>query len=617
VGFWLDRLMHGIHSQMPFSVLGAVYAGSNWDSFADDDIPVPLRRHLNGNAVYNVTHPFLLDMLSKYSDELWTTVKHSSFDVQLSEALFQDRNVSLEDAEQVYGYKATPLIANLASTLVVPRDLPDTAIIVHGAVYLQEWPVPGCAPTGLGVEGSGAYPRRMLGASSATSLTLLISDLGNGGIDRLLASLQAAEEHLARPSCAGSSLPFSRVLVLTHDEVSAERAARAFLRTPAGHYRLCRNAFAEAADPDASACGDSGIPVEIELRDTGASAWWDICKSSITTEWFVQVTSDFTLARNFKLPVDTDKTGTRLHPVCPFLEFDSEYCRRECRAEVERAQAAILPTINRHYLQAHTVYRTDIRSGFCGALDAANDRLPDPVDPSPSAYFAYVHRVIGAQGRDMRRPAVHLRHLLPPSPSQPLLSRTEQLCAGQADPPQCSSKAVQNACARQDVVGTHFRQVCRLACGTCAAELRQARQIVRERWYPLWADRIRREDEVYMQYDRLRYFLARGLVGAASRALCEDSVDFQFDACPCRFPFFHNNESHMECIVTGNSPYLTCPTSLPNVRPHAPLQPPLHPSPHHSLRCADPRAFGRRWRLALLHAGGHAAGELEHRGAFC
>ena len=58
----------------------------------------------------------------------------------------------------------------------------------------------------------------MLSANANTSLSLLVSDFGNGGIDRLLASLLLAEEHLAHPSCAGSSLPFSRIVVSTHDE---------------------------------------------------------------------------------------------------------------------------------------------------------------------------------------------------------------------------------------------------------------------------------------------------------------------------------------------------------------------------------------------------------------
>ena len=45
--------------------------------------------------------------------------------------------------------------------------------------------------------------------------------------------------------------------------------------------------------------------MEVEVRDTRHSAWWDICRASISTEWFMQVTSDFTLVKNFKLPVDT------------------------------------------------------------------------------------------------------------------------------------------------------------------------------------------------------------------------------------------------------------------------------------------------------------------------
>ena len=211
---------------------------------------------------------------------------------------------------------------------------------------------------------------------------------------------QAAEEHLARPACAGSPLPFSRVAVLTNEAGSAARAAMSFLRRATGRFRLCRSGLPEEEeDVDSSLCdGSSGVPVEIGLRDTSVSAWWDICKANISTDWFMQVTSDFTLARNFKLPVDTDAAGTRLLPISPFLDFDSESCGRECRDEVSRVRAGILPAANRHYLQAQTVYRTDVRSEFCRALEAANERLPDPVDPTPTAYFAYMERVIGDVG---------------------------------------------------------------------------------------------------------------------------------------------------------------------------------------------------------------------------
>ena len=69
-----------------------------------------------------------------------------------------------------------------------------------------------------------------------------------------------------------------------------------------------------------------------------------------------------------------------------------------------------------------------------------------------------------------------------------------------------------------------------------------------------------------MSYDQLRFFLAKGLVGSASPTPCEDSGEFDFSDCPCRFPFFHDNEEHMECVL-GKAGFLICPTSLPNARP--------------------------------------------------
>ena len=609
--YWLDRLLRDIEYRRPFSVLGSVYTGSNWDSFSDNEVPAPLRRHLNGNAVYNVSHPFLTEMLSRFNEESWRTAKHSSFDVELSEVIFRDNNASMDVAAQVYGYKTTPLISNLAATLTLPRDIADTAILVHGAVYLQEWPRPGCPRAER-----TAYPQKMLSANANTSLSLLVSDFGNGGIDRLLASLLLAEEHLAHQSCAGSSLPFSRIVVSTHDEASAAKVTRSFLTaSPRGHhFRLCPSALRFTGNQHGlGSCDDSfGVPVEVEVRDTRQSAWWDICRANISTEWFMQVTSDFTLVRNFKLPVDTDTTATQLLPVNPFLDFDSQYCGRECREEVERVRAAILPTANRHYMQAHTVYRTDIASEFCDALEAANTRLLDPVDPTPTAYFAYMQRVIGDLPSPFS-PALSPPPSSPPPPPPPpwpfgssslavpprmpspppaLPSQSEPLCAGQPDPPRCDLKVIRSACSRQDAVGRHFRRVCRLACDTCAPEDFQIGESTRERWSALWTYHTRDDGTVYMLYDQQRYFFVKGLVGSASPPPCEDSADYT--ACPCRFPFFHDNEYRTECAIMGESPYLTCPTSLPNVRP-SPVQHPSRPSSSHApLSSGRPSSTRRR-----------------------
>jgi hypothetical protein len=240
---WLDALTAEVFAKAPFSVLGSRYSGHNWDKLTgvSGAISDALKYHLNGNAVYDVSHTLVLDALSAYTaDTTFATTMQSSFDVRLAEMLINDPNDSLSglgisegdlESNAASQYKQTALLANFATTLTLPHDIDSSAVkVVHGAVYLQNWPSPAC-PRELNPTW---YPGLTMSedSSSQAKLTLIVSDTGGDGFfpffHSLLAAGTYAETQVSGTGCESSinnpldALPFSKIIVVTTDEGSAD-----------------------------------------------------------------------------------------------------------------------------------------------------------------------------------------------------------------------------------------------------------------------------------------------------------------------------------------------------------------------------------------------------------
>eukprot|EP00957_Ditylum_brightwellii_P069123 5247691-Ditylum_brightwellii.AAC.1 len=61
VNGWLDMMLSEIKKNEPFVILGSKYDGHSWDNYRDE-MPPALVDHLNGNAIFNVTHPLMEDI---------------------------------------------------------------------------------------------------------------------------------------------------------------------------------------------------------------------------------------------------------------------------------------------------------------------------------------------------------------------------------------------------------------------------------------------------------------------------------------------------------------------------------------------------------------------------
>ena len=148
------------------------------------------RHHLNGNAVYNVSHAFVQHVAQSELLEMSTqvnTVPRSSFDVRFCEVAILEMGVDPDSLGDV-GYKATQLVANFASTLVLRDAFPPEAMLVHGARIVHDWSA------------------RSSRADGGGSITLVMSDWGETGeLDDFVTSINAVAE----------GVPFTTMSVVT------------------------------------------------------------------------------------------------------------------------------------------------------------------------------------------------------------------------------------------------------------------------------------------------------------------------------------------------------------------------------------------------------------------
>ena len=162
--FWLDSLVNEIRTAAPFAILGSKYDGEAWNYF-HNQLSTDVLHHINGNGVYNVTDPMLLEMMSELEAEAKTIFNAVPFDLRLSQMMLEGasgkpcpfmfnskkHNVTLPDKSakfvqlwedhggSSYGpVKESHVITNRASHVYMPQDL-DEYILVHGKKIYLPW----------------------------------------------------------------------------------------------------------------------------------------------------------------------------------------------------------------------------------------------------------------------------------------------------------------------------------------------------------------------------------------------------------------------------------------------------------------------------------------------
>lgn len=141
---FLTRLDGEIRTKGPFAILGSTYRGDRWDMIMPL-IETSLKRHINGNAVYNLSHGLTRLVLSEIFSEENHTLNSYPYDYRISQLVytsdllysFQLRNNSVWES---YRGDST-VIGNYAATNLHLDFLGDESII-HGATLFDHFSEP-------------------------------------------------------------------------------------------------------------------------------------------------------------------------------------------------------------------------------------------------------------------------------------------------------------------------------------------------------------------------------------------------------------------------------------------------------------------------------------------
>ena len=132
---FLTALNIEIITKQPFIVMGSKYKGDRWDmimSEVDDD----LKSHINGNAVYNHTHPYYDILLQQLHIDQYNDNQNKPYDYRLSQLITEMGT----NYKQLYKSDSS-IIGNYASTNML-EELFDNEYIIHGAYITEKWTDP-------------------------------------------------------------------------------------------------------------------------------------------------------------------------------------------------------------------------------------------------------------------------------------------------------------------------------------------------------------------------------------------------------------------------------------------------------------------------------------------
>ncbi|KAG7355697.1 hypothetical protein IV203_000383 [Nitzschia inconspicua] len=396
--FWLDTLFQESHD---FAILGSRYRGYKWDSFYGE-LPLSLRTHINGNAVYNTSHVVLERLVTALEEEAntagnavpydlriaqileeATTGRQASFDVPSDLPLpssyfhlFSDLDLDLDQT-----VRETKLIGNYAVTNMVSAYL-DSEIIVHGAKMHESW-----NETVMG------------------NISLVVSDWSPSNVQFILETLKT------------SSHPFNEIIVMVPDDSTFDWT-------------------------------EKNVPTPIRFVPRGKStSSMDLCNAPIKTFWMMKTSSFFQLRQ--KVPLLTHKGK----PVVTFSYPSKETCYdfKSCIDDMKRAKF-VSPSANRIFDDADMVYDQRSLSKFCSYIEKFHE------SPSATEYIAFLEtmtkiekiyhlserRVEGLhspflQISESLLPAILTERRLQASNSSVQASNSTSACTGHANENGCTS----------------------------------------------------------------------------------------------------------------------------------------------------------------------------------
>eukprot|EP00934_Nitzschia_sp_Nitz4_P003863 Nitzschia sp. Nitz4//scaffold121_size67750//7105//9512//NITZ4_006060-RA/size67750-augustus-gene-0.119-mRNA-1//1//CDS//3329534327//3853//frame0 len=343
---WLDTLTSDIETADEFAILGSKYRGDRWDSFYDK-LPWSLVNHINGNAVYNLTHPLFLAFVEELEDEADTVANFIPYDYRIAQMIEEvhtgvspkfgkdGSNYSLPSrfVEQMSLFdlnhlvRETSAIGNYASTNLVPSYYDDFEVIIHGAKMRSPW-----EDTQLG------------------RVSLVVSDWEDVNFHALVSTLD------------DSIHPFSEVIIMLPEGVQRDTIQI-----------------------------NSTTPVRIMGRKH-EHASNDLCTARVTTPWFMLTNSYYQLRKNLQL-MTSSEDGKTFKPVVSNAKPDFTNCLQypACTQELELAKQ-IHPSSDRVYQTSDFVFHTRDRNKYCHLLSSRRLNTSS-THPGATSFMAFLEKI--------------------------------------------------------------------------------------------------------------------------------------------------------------------------------------------------------------------------------
>mmetsp|Transcript_27572 Transcript_27572/g.66274 ORF Transcript_27572/g.66274 Transcript_27572/m.66274 type:complete len:986 (-) Transcript_27572:1744-4701(-) len=360
---WTNRMLDEIDSRRPFAVLGSKYCGNSWDGHRSN-LPIALLEHLNGNAVYNLTHPYLRLMVKEMQDENDTPLKSVPYDVRMSQIVVEGSmgippdlptnrsvgwgsvNVDVDrvvvDTEKSYKLrtwwdnygaienpmKETRAIRNMHLNDYLPRHVRN-GIIVHGTREYSSW-----------------NPEK-------NKIGLVVSGWGDASLPNELTQSFSSSRH-----------PFTEFVVMQdyNGTIKIEQGLR--------------------------------IPTWRMVRTESSDISFDLCEAPVNSKWFM-LTNLY-----HKLAPSVDLMLTRGSNKKPLIHYTSAYhCSQDpqCKLILEDARR-FYPSLDKVVLDFDMIYHEETRNLFCQAWKEAAENITTAstdsrplMGPTAASYVAFMY----------------------------------------------------------------------------------------------------------------------------------------------------------------------------------------------------------------------------------
>lgn len=364
--FWLDTFLTEAETKGSFAILGSKYDGDSWSTFRSS-LPLALQHHINGNAMYNLTHPLLRKILVQLKEESQTPYNAVPYDYRISQILVegmlgvkpdlpqkvvqkweQETGNKLKDNSKQfhrwwieYGtqkpIRESTTIANYASTNLLPHHLQkEKASLIHGAKHYLPWD------------------------RNKHNITLVVSDWHDELAFNLLYQIDSTNH------------PFSKLIVLVPDNLP---------KTSLLHLSKT----------------ETKIEASVQKRKND---FFDVCNAQIDTDWFMITNSYHVVAEQ------VDLLFSKNHKfVVPFTPSEHQNCITfpACREAYEKSKK--FDPNNRMIVQDNMlIFNTKERNQFCDEwrnrfgekrMDIDTLNLSESVGsmgPSATTYISYLSR---------------------------------------------------------------------------------------------------------------------------------------------------------------------------------------------------------------------------------